>query len=84
MQPNPGRTLARGMPLTLLRPTEGKSLGGNLTVIGLNHRSAPVEVRERFWIGESRLFPALATLSGSPGIEEVVVLATCNRTEFIL
>ena len=65
-------------------PSEGTSLGGSLTVIGLSHRSAPVEVRERFWIGESRLYPALASLVSSPGIEEVVVLATCNRTEFIL
>jgi len=65
-------------------PSEGKSLGGHLVVIGLSHRSAPVEVRERFWIGESRLFAALASLAGSPGIEEVVILATCNRTEFIL
>jgi len=53
-------------------------------VIGVNYRTAPVEVRERFWIGPSRRYEALIELSHSPAIDEVVVLATCNRTEFIL
>ena len=53
-------------------------------VIGLNFRTAPVAVRERFWISESRRCEALAQLSRGEGIEEVVVLATCNRTEFLL
>jgi glutamyl-tRNA reductase len=53
-------------------------------VIGLNHRSAPVAVRERFWISESRRFEALVQLGQAEGVEEVVVLATCNRTEFFL
>jgi glutamyl-tRNA reductase len=55
-----------------------------LAVIGLNHRSADVEVRERFWVSEDRRYAALHTLTRASGIEEVVVLATCNRTEFIL
>ena len=53
-------------------------------VIGLNQRSAPVAVRERFWINESRRYEALVELSRAEGIEEVIVLATCNRTEFLL
>ena len=55
-----------------------------LMVIGLNHRTAPVAVRERFWISEGRRSEALAQLGRAEGIEEVVVLATCNRTEFLL
>jgi glutamyl-tRNA reductase len=55
-----------------------------LMVIGVNYRSAPVEVRERFWISESRRYEALVRLGRSEAIEEVVVLATSNRTEFIL
>jgi glutamyl-tRNA reductase len=55
-----------------------------LAVIGLNHRSAEVEVRERFWVSEDRCHAVLRTLARARGIEEVVVLATCNRTEFIL
>jgi len=53
-------------------------------VIGLNFRTAPVAVRERFWISEGRRCEALVQLSRAEGIEEVVVLATCNRTEFLL
>ena len=53
-------------------------------VVGLNYRTAPVAVRERFWIGEGRRFEALLQLSRAEGIEEVIVMATCNRTEFWL
>lgn len=55
-----------------------------LMVIGLNHRTAPIEVRERFWISEPRRYEALVQLARAEGIEEVIVLATCNRTEFLL
>ena len=53
-------------------------------VVGLNHRTAPVAIRERFWISEARRYEALAQLARAEGIEEVIVLATCNRTEFLL
>jgi len=43
-----------------------------------------VAVRERFWIGENRRYEALVQLSRAEGIEEVIVMATCNRTEFWL
>jgi glutamyl-tRNA reductase len=55
-----------------------------LMVVGLNYRTAPVAVREHFWISESRRYEALVQLSRAEGIEEVVVMATCNRTEFWL
>lgn len=41
-------------------------------------------VRERFWISEARRLEALQHLVRAEGVEEVIVLATCNRTEFIL
>lgn len=53
-------------------------------VIGVSFRTAPVAVRERFWISEPRRCDALAQLSRADAIDEVAVLATCNRTEFIL
>lgn len=53
-------------------------------VIGLNHRTAPVAVRERFWIGENRRPEALTRLRQAEGVEEIIVLATCNRTEFLV
>ncbi len=55
-----------------------------LAIIGLNFRASPVAVRERFWISESGRYEALHHLVRSEGIDEVMVLATCNRTEFIL
>jgi len=55
-----------------------------LMVVGLNFRTAPLEVRERFWISEDRRYQALVQLSRAEGIDEVIVLATCNRTEFLL
>ena len=53
-------------------------------VIGLNHRTAAVAVRERFWMNDTGRYDALLKLSEAEGIEEVIVLATCNRTEFYL
>ncbi len=56
----------------------------SLMVVGLNYRTAPVAVRERFWIAENRRYEVLAQLSRAEGIDEVIVMATCNRTEFWL
>ena len=53
-------------------------------VIGLNHRTAPLAMRERFWIGEIRRYEVLRQLKSAEGIEEVVVLSTCCRTEFLI
>lgn len=55
-----------------------------LAVIGLNFRTSPVAIRERFWISEARRYQALHQLVRAEGVEEVIVLATCNRTEFLL
>ena len=56
----------------------------SLMVIGVNHRTAAVAVRERFWISEERRYEVLLQLARAEGIEEVIVLSTCNRTEFLL
>jgi glutamyl-tRNA reductase len=53
-------------------------------VIGLNQRTAPLAMRERFWISENRRYEVLRLLKSAEGIEEVVVLSTCCRTEFLL
>lgn len=55
-----------------------------LMVIGLNHRTAQLAMRERFWISEKRRYDVLRQLKTADGIEEAVVLSTCCRTEFIL
>jgi glutamyl-tRNA reductase len=52
-------------------------------LIGVNHKSAPLEVRERLAIPESRLPEACRNLTSHPGIEEGVIISTCNRVELI-
>ena len=53
----------------------------SLLTIGVNHTSAPVEVRERMAIPDSVLPDALSTLFATPSIEEAAIISTCNRTE---
>jgi len=48
---------------------------------GLNHRTAPVEVRERIAFDEGALPEALDKLKRRPGIQEGLILSTCNRVE---
>jgi glutamyl-tRNA reductase len=52
-------------------------------LIGLNHKSAPLEVRERLAIPESRLPDTCRDLTAYPGIEEGMVISTCNRVEVV-
>ncbi|MDH5511100.1 MAG: glutamyl-tRNA reductase [Nitrospinota bacterium] len=54
----------------------------NLIVFGINHKTAPVEVREKLAIPEKALGENLRLLEErAPGLREKVVLSTCNRTE---
>jgi len=53
-------------------------------VVGLNRRSAPLAVRERFWISENHRYEALRQLKNAEGIDEVVVVSTAWQTEFFL
>ncbi len=53
----------------------------SLLVLGLNHRTAPIEVRERIVFDAGRLPGALASLGALPGLAEAVIVSTCNRTE---
>ena len=55
----------------------------NLVLVGINHRTAPVEVRERMNIQESHLAGAVAKLAHYKGIVEALILSTCNRVEVI-
>ncbi len=52
-----------------------------LIAIGLNHRSAPLEVLERIAISGDVLVKALAEVTDSEFVNEAVILSTCNRTE---
>lgn len=53
----------------------------SLTVIGLNHQTAPVSVRERLAFPAAVLSEALCSLGCQTNIAEAMILSTCNRTE---
>jgi len=55
----------------------------NVVLIGVNHRTAPVEVREQFAIPEARLPEAVKELASYPGVEEGMIVSTCNRVEML-
>ncbi|HUP28862.1 MAG TPA: glutamyl-tRNA reductase, partial [Usitatibacter sp.] len=52
-----------------------------LHVVGLNHQSASLEVREKLAFPPERQGDALADLAAQPGVTEAVLVSTCNRTE---
>ncbi|CBN56436.1 MULTISPECIES: glutamyl-tRNA reductase [Kamptonema] len=56
----------------------------NIAVIGLSHKTAPVEVREKLSIPETKIESAIAQLCGYPHVEEVAILSTCNRLEIYI
>jgi glutamyl-tRNA reductase len=51
-------------------------------LLGMNHRSAPIEVRERFAVAQTG--PMLRKLIDRPEIQEAVLLSTCNRVEVVV
>ena len=53
----------------------------NLILLGASHHSAPVDLRERIDFSRRGVAEALAVLGEIPGITEVAVLSTCNRSE---
>jgi len=55
-----------------------------LAVVGISHETAPVEVRERLAFGAAEGGRALVMLREEVGVEEAVLLSTCNRTEIYL
>jgi len=68
------------------RPSTASSLSQateqmTLWVLGLNHQTAPVELRERAAFGGDALPRAMESLRQSPQLAEAVLLSTCNRTE---
>lgn len=52
-----------------------------LITLGINHQTAPVDIRERLAFDAGQVPGALAELRALPGVHEAVLLSTCNRTE---
>jgi len=53
----------------------------SLLAFGVNHNTAPVEVRERITFAEDTVPEALSQLTRKSGVQEAAILSTCNRTE---
>ena len=54
-----------------------------LLAVGVNHKTAPVSIRERVSFAPERLADALKELTSSPQVNEAAILSTCNRTELV-
>ena len=55
----------------------------NFQLIGVNHKTAPVEIRERLAVSDRNLPDALQQLLRVPGVGEGMILSTCNRVEVL-
>jgi len=53
----------------------------HIVIVGLNHHSAPIELRERFAFRREQLPGAFARLRSDVGLQEAAILSTCNRVE---
>jgi glutamyl-tRNA reductase len=58
-------------------------VASDLVVVGVNHRTAPVEVRERLAVANGTMETLLRGLVALPDVREAVVLSTCNRVEVV-
>ncbi len=56
----------------------------NIVLIGVSHKTAPVEVRERLAFADARLTEALDTLVNCPAVSEGLIISTCNRVEIVV
>ena len=54
----------------------------SILILGLNHRSAPVEVREKISLSKPRIKANAELIKNMAAIDGMAVLSTCNRTEF--
>ena len=54
-----------------------------IRLLGVNHRTAPIELRERLAIAPESLGEAALALLGTPGVSEGMIVSTCNRVELV-
>src|SRR3974390_2613532 len=52
-------------------------------LIGVNHKTAPIELRERIAISREDLPEATRALAAIPGVSECMIVSTCNRVEVL-
>jgi glutamyl-tRNA reductase len=56
----------------------------NIAVIGLSHKTAPVDIREKLSVPDTQMETAIHTLCNYPHIQEATILSTCNRLEIYI
>jgi glutamyl-tRNA reductase len=56
----------------------------NIAVIGLSHKTAPVDIREKLSVPDTQMEAAIQTLCNYPHIQEATILSTCNRLEIYI
>ncbi len=54
-----------------------------LTLIGVNHKTAPIALREKIAIGRDELAETTRALAATPGVAECMIVSTCNRVELL-
>lgn len=54
-----------------------------LALIGVNHKTAPIALREKIAIGRDELAEAMRALASTPGVTECMIVSTCNRVELV-
>jgi len=54
-----------------------------VSILGINHKTAPVAIREKVAFSPSEINSALASLKADAGLDEVVIISTCNRMEIV-
>ena len=55
----------------------------NIVLVGLSHKTAPLEIRERLAFAEPMLQDALSRLAGQEALDECLIVSTCNRVELL-
>ena len=54
-----------------------------LALVGVNHKTAPIELRECIAIGREQLGEVTRALAAEPGVLECMIVSTCNRVEIV-
>jgi glutamyl-tRNA reductase len=80
MSPIPQRLTVMQSPAERVSASPGE---GILVLVGVNHTTAPIEIRERLSLSATRLPDAIRTLNQQPGVREALIVSTCNRVEFL-
>jgi len=56
----------------------------DIILLGLNHKTAPVELRESLAFSKDETIAALEVIQKDPSVREVILFSTCNRVEILM